>query len=222
MNKCALYTSGHNIKYFDVTVPYMLEYCKVHNIDFILRQQQHLPNYSPSIPAAFERFNIYNLLDVYDRVVWVDADILIKKSAPNIFDIVPEDKFGVYYESDDVGRDHFISLLPQLYNYTGVNRYLNSGVFVASKMHKEMFNMERVKQFLNRPNVKPGMNVDQDYLNIIIHRDKIQTHSLGYKFNCLINSTNSKLLKLAYFYHFAGAWNKKIFMKKFLLHYPCD
>lgn len=222
MKKYALYTSGYNVKYLDVTVPYMQEYCKLHNIDFILRQQQHIPNYSTSIPGAFERFHIYNLLDEYDRVVWVDIDIIIKKNSPNIFDIVPEDKFGVYFESNDVGREYFIELLGQLYNYKGVKRYLNSGVFVASKIHKEMFNMEKVKQFLSAPNVKPGMNADQDYLNIIIDKDNIPAHSLSYKFNCLVNIQNPKLFDLAYFFHFAGSWNKKIFMKKFLLKHPCD
>lgn len=222
MSKYALFTVGCNLSYTDVTVPFMKEYCKRYNLDFVITTESKIPNYNKHIHAAFDRYDIYNLLDKYDRVVYVDADIIIKKNAPNIFDIVPEDKFGVYYESDNFDRNCFIDVVKTYYNYHGLTRYFNSGVMVASKIHKDIFNMQKVAEYFKQPHIKHGIVTDQDYLNVRVHHDKISTHSLTYKYNFLVNGMSRNLVELSHFIHFAGCWNKKVFIKKFLLKHPCD
>lgn len=222
MNKYALFTVGCNLSYLDITAPFMMDYCKKYNLDFVVTKESKLPNYNKHIYAAFDRYDIYSLLDKYDRVAYVDADIIIKKSAPNIFEVVPEDKFGVYYESDNFDRNSFIDTVKTYYNYHGLTRYFNSGVMVASKIHKPIFDMERVAEYFKQPHIRHGIVTDQDYLNVRVHHDKIPTCSLGYKYNYLIKGMNKDLYNLAHFVHFAGCWNKKVFIKKFLLKHPCN
>ena len=45
------------------------------------------------------KFGIYNLLKKeFDRIAFIDADILIRPDTPSLFDIVPEDHFGIFNE----------------------------------------------------------------------------------------------------------------------------
>ena len=36
----------------------------------------------------FEKFQMYDLLNEYDRILYLDVDILINKNCPNIFEII--------------------------------------------------------------------------------------------------------------------------------------
>ena len=216
MNKCALFTVGYNLNYFNITESYMKDYCNRYNLDLISRRELKMPNYNKKIPGAFERYDIFSLLDTYDRVVWVDADIIIKHNAPNIFDIVPEEMFGIYYESDDYDRQCFIDVVTEYYKYPGLTRYFNSGVMVASKNHKHLFDMDAVAKFFSQPHIKHGIVTDQDYLNVKVHYHKTPTYNLGHKFNCLMKDTSYKLIEKSHFLHFAGCWNKNVLIKKYL------
>lgn len=220
--KCALFTCGVNINHLDVTVPFMKEYCKKYNLDFILNKEQKKPNYNKSIPGAFERFAIYDLLDTYERILYVDTDVIIKKNSPNIFDLVPQEQFGVYFESDNFDRGGLIDDIKKHYNYHCLTRYFNSGVMVASRIHKPIFDMKRVAEYFNQPHITHGPVTDQDYLNVRVHMDNIPICSLGYKYNYIIKRMNLNKFELAHFVHFAGCWNKKVLMKKFLLQHPCE
>ena len=50
-----------------------------------------------------EKFNIYNLLDRYDRVLMLDADVLITPSAPDIFQEYPDPQY-VYMMNETQGN----------------------------------------------------------------------------------------------------------------------
>lgn len=218
--KCALFTSGINVDYLNVTVPFMEAYCEKYSLDFILNQENKIPNFNDKVTGAFERFAIYDLLETYDRVLYLDCDIIIKKNSPNIFDIVPENQFGVYYETDNFGRGHFIDGLKIKYNYSGITRYFNNGVLVVSKTHKPLFEMQKVEEFFKK--YKCNKLADMDYQNIIIHKNNIPTCSIGYKFNYFIKPWILRKFELSHFVHFAGVHNKKVVMKKFLLEHSCN
>lgn len=93
--------------------------------------------------------HIYDLLEEYDRVLWIDADILIHPNSPSLFDIVPYGSFGAVDECAIADNQEQIKYrhdhLAQTCQEEGLpvpdtkGRYFNCGMFVADKTHRELF-----------------------------------------------------------------------------------
>lgn len=211
MNKNVIFVSSINQNFFDIVRPSFENYCKKHNLDLVINRQERVKHdVKMRVCGMFERFQIYDLLDKYERVCYVDSDIYIKNNSPNIFDIVPDKKLGIYCESVDINRDAFIGHLKSQFNLTDdIKLYYNSGVIVASKMHKPVFNVTMMNKFFKKPGIIVGGWPDQDYINYYILRRDVSVYDIGYKFNYLYNDLKDTRLNLAYFIHFAGMSNRK-------------
>jgi lipopolysaccharide biosynthesis glycosyltransferase len=47
----------------------------------------------------WEKFiNIYKLLIKYERIIYLDTDLIVRDDCPSLFDIVPEAKIGMFNE----------------------------------------------------------------------------------------------------------------------------
>ena len=44
------------------------------------------------------KFEIYNLLNKYERILYIDTDILVREDTPNLFEIVPQNELGMFNE----------------------------------------------------------------------------------------------------------------------------
>jgi lipopolysaccharide biosynthesis glycosyltransferase len=93
----------------------------------------------------FEKYQIYEVLNQYDRVAFFDTDILITPHAKDIFNTVAYDKIGGVFEdfgSDEIDRRKIIQKAQgKLGDIGWKTGYMNSGVFVVSKVHQEIFKM---------------------------------------------------------------------------------
>ena len=119
------------------THPLIKNYTIKINADFIVWKDSGnwtLPHY--------RKLDIKDLLHKYDRVLYIDTDILIRDDAPNLFDIVPEDSVGMLNEAQFTERSlgMFQSFCAEvgypLKNWNG--KYYNSGVMVISRQHHAM------------------------------------------------------------------------------------
>ncbi len=86
---------------------------------------------------------LYDLLETYDRIFHLDSDIVINKNCPNIFEIVPYDTIGLVFEDKGSRLKNRRTRIFQIKNLFGDNEkwtsgYFNSGMFIASSLHKEM------------------------------------------------------------------------------------
>ena len=85
----------------------------------------------------------YDLFEEYDRILHIDSDVLVNKSTPNIFDIVPYEKIGTVYEdkgSRRAARHQCIRKVQQVYGDVGWSEgYINTGFFLSSKCHRDIF-----------------------------------------------------------------------------------
>jgi hypothetical protein len=76
----------------EVSHPFMKEYADKIGAEFIVFDDQSKKFQYPKN----NKFLINELfVNGYDRILYVDTDVLIKRDSPNIFDIVPEDSFGI-------------------------------------------------------------------------------------------------------------------------------
>jgi len=181
-----------------LTHPTFEAYAKKIGADFLVI------NKTDKSSPHWEKFQIYDLLVKYDRILFVDSDIIIRSDSPNLFDIVPKDSFGVFDEAPFT-PDRKYSLIKaceeydiKLPNWKG--QYYNTGVMVISRIHREIFK-------------HPGKEIfnfyEQGYLNAIIQKLDTKCFILPYKYNrmtCLDVVTGEERFA-SYFIHYAGVPN---------------
>lgn len=183
-------------KLSEITHSMIKNYAKKIGADFICITETTLPY------VGYEKFQIGNLLEKYDRILYIDSDIIVSPNTPNIFDIVPEDMMGLLDEHP-LGYDHkFIDFLREygpeyLEDWAKHRKCYNTGVFVCSKQHKDVFVLPKV--FINHYQ-------EQSYLNLRLLQEKADIFDLPHQYNRMIYLDlviKEHRLK-SYFVHYAG------------------
>jgi lipopolysaccharide biosynthesis glycosyltransferase len=145
----------------------------------------------------------------YDRILHIDTDVLVTKNAPNIFDEVPYDHIGVVYEDKGTRKADRIRRINSIQSDFGdvgwKTGYLNEGVMLFSKCHRELFTSIDGK-WVNTPN-----GPSQGHFGWKIHKHDMKVIDLGYKYNHMSmfsESWNGNKSRFdSYFIHYAGGAN---------------
>lgn len=158
----------------------------------------------PNLPH-WNKFEIFNLLKTYQRIIYFDTDIIVREDCPNLFDIVPEKKLGLFNEGRFDNRLGSMQEACKAYRedlpkWDGT--YYNTGVMVVSKYHRSLFKTpEKI--------IDLGM-YEQPYLNLRILKDDYKVHELEYKFNrmTILDPLTGEPRHASYIIHYAGAPNQ--------------
>lgn len=149
----------------------------------------------------WDKFRIYSLLNKYKRILYIDTDVIIRDDCPNLFDLVPEDKLGLFNEASFTdGRVVAFNKACEEYNIkldTWNGCYYNTGIMVISQVHKYLF---------KKPDKEIFNFYEQSYLNVIIAKNKVPIFSLPYSFNrmtCMDRFTGEERFA-SYIIHYAG------------------
>ena len=194
---------------FDITIPTMRAYAERCGADLIVADDNWRNNEHP----CYMKQIINSLWWRYDRVLYLDADIEIMPDAPNIFEVVPADKLGMYNEAGlYTNRQARMQAYIEAYNalvsepigldlYDGT--YYNAGMFLCSKDTNP-----------HRPPVDGIMrvatsgNYDNTYVNAMIAKHQIPVHQLDWRWNRLITANEeagtTDMREGAYFVHYAS------------------
>ncbi len=198
--KYALVTVATQKLYKDIaklTHPTFKKYADKIGADFICIDEA-MSNFNTD---KWLKFNLFNILQKYDRVLYVDTDIIIREDSPNIFELVPYEELGIFNEGRYEPRQHYlqearIAYKEELKKWT--NDFYNTGVMVLSKHHRKIF---------VRPENASDTFDEQSYLNLRINNDGIKVKEISYKFNRM--SFMDKKIGItrfdSYFIHYAGA-----------------
>ena len=216
MRKIALVTLqiGRS-EFFEQVSANFRKVCERRNWSFEIinkRAYRFLPIRKKIRRIQFEKFQVGELLKKYDRILYLDSDILVSEDLPDIFKLVPEDSIGCVME--DIGplkwkRDHERTLaqkrLGEIPNWT--EGYFNSGVLVLSKMHQPIFSTKW-------RNLIGGRWADQTTLNYQVLAHRFPIHPLPIEFNyqpeICPEWNNLENRKSAFIVHYAGPEAKKI------------
>lgn len=214
----------------DVSHPTQIDYAHRNGLDYVVYNsetylvlhpdgsQSTLASESPVIrpddhtldrPAfgAYNKLNIYELLDHYDRILYVDTDILIRNDAPNLFEIVPENLVAMLSETDFFpDYDDRVRLMNEWADKYNIDlsswdgQYYNSGVMLLGKHHRKL--LSQTDGFYD------DAFFEQTAINMNIHKFKIPIFKLDYKFNRMSFMDRSLLepRHSSYFIHYAGSW----------------
>ncbi|WP_299414163.1 glycosyltransferase [Acaryochloris sp. IP29b_bin.148] len=194
-----------NLSYWTVTIPIIRNYSSKIGADFynithskVTKENLHHPK--------LEKFQIYEFLNHYDRILYLDSDMVIHPDCPNLFNLVDANQLGVVCESSPYfNRDQ---VFEEACRYGGVsypghsNDWFNSGMMVISQTHQPLFTWpDKIKSF-------PARNLDgsiapprfrwwdMPYLNSERLRLKFDIHNLGYRYNYLQPLTSLKNISL--------------------------
>ncbi|MHA1731844.1 MAG: glycosyltransferase [Promethearchaeota archaeon] len=154
-------------------------------------------------PLLFEKYQVGDLLEVYDRILYLDTDILVTPHAPDIFEQVPEDKVGGVFE--DFGMDtedrraRIRAVQEDLGDVGWREGFMNSGVFVVSRAHREAF---RLFETCGVHDSK----YEQTCTNWYFRKAGYEVVGLDYRFNYMgiMRVFHGPPHRGAYFIHYAG------------------
>ena len=186
------------------------KYANLINADFVVIDRPKLVNLLNH--PHFEKLQIYDLFEKYDRLLFVDSDILITPNCPDIFQLVPYDCFGAYYYSKftNAHDSHIREVQDVLGNIGWKADCFNSGVMVLSKKHKVIFDphSDLLKKWVEWRKYNKGL-IDQPYLNYMVEKLHFQTYDIGYKFNHTTATKNSQERFKSFIIHYPGSGHSR-------------
>jgi len=153
--------------------------------------------------AILEKLNLGKFLKDYERVLYVDADILITPKANNIFSKYKDpNKVYMFNEGLISNRKKELDLIGNhLRRQIKDNDYYNAGVILFSK--KSSFLNEIKKNdliyFFERSNF-----FEQSYMNYLYRRDSLDFSSINKSFNRMASDEDNSKRLFADFIHYAG------------------
>lgn len=156
--------------------------------------------------GAYNKLNIVELLENYERILHIDTDIIIRDDAPNLFDMVPNDKIGILSEENFFHKDDRAGLIKDWCKKYNVDiskwggKYYNTGVFVMSRGHEAMLK--------SSSNFYDDNFYEQTGININIFTNSLPIFELPYLFNRMsfMDEPLREPRHSSYFIHYAGSW----------------
>lgn len=184
-------------KMAEITHPSIRSYAEKIGADFLNINETKISKTSPH----WEKFQIFDLLTKYKRILYLDTDLIVREDCPDLFEEVDESQLGMFNEAPftDRSKELLIDICRQygttLDKWNG--KYFNSGVIVISRRHKNLF---------KKPDREIFSFYEQSYLNMMIAKEDIYMHELDYKFNrmtCMDRFTGEERHN-SYIIHYAG------------------
>jgi lipopolysaccharide biosynthesis glycosyltransferase len=137
----------------------------------------------PSAPPCYEKLQVARYLEKYERIVYLDTDILVQPHCPNLFDVVPLGMFGAFCEGKFFPERRAAlqrTLIENGHDFVEkYQEYVNAGVMVFDRSHKSLFDLPPV-WYMNFQ--------DQGWINLrrfLLFPNKLM--DIGYAFNHMIS-----------------------------------
>lgn len=157
-------------------------------------------NTATSLPHL-EKFRMADFLGRYDRVLFIDTDIVITGNCPDLFSIVPDGAFGAWFP-DPMIPGRFAGNIARVQEVLGdigwVDGYFNSGVMVASRCHRPVF---------QDPEDYTDSFFEQTLLNYRVRKRGHRTLDIGYRWNHTGIICSEKRFE-SHFIHYAGSGHR--------------
>jgi len=165
--------------YSKFTLPLFRKYARYIGADFLAMDHKP-PVITQDGKPHFRTMRLGELLDHYERIVYVDADCLLNRNIPNILDIVPAEKIGCVLEdvgSQKVERRRVMELVQAQFGSIGwSDKFINNGIMVVSQVHKPIFQPIDGQYYL-------GWMSDIAHISYQIKRFSFEIFELDYTWN---------------------------------------
>jgi lipopolysaccharide biosynthesis glycosyltransferase len=202
---CTLSIGDESEGFAHYSIPTFQKYASKMGADLIVFDQKKV-NYTSCTtidPVKFEKYQLYDVLENYERALYVDIDILISPFAPNIFEKVPLRQVGGRFEDVAMNKENRQQIIHRVQEVLGdigwTTGYMNSGMMVVSKCHRDVFKMIYQYGICDE-------KYEQNNTNWYIRKAGFKIKNLGYKWNFMgfDRILHGPIHRKAYFIHYAG------------------
>jgi len=180
--------------------------------DFILLTDVRYPFVGMAGGGIERLIVVRDALHDYERILYLDGDILVNPAADNIFESFPDRNFGYMHEQgwcdwcSGPWSAHFAPKVPTWrLNTSGFREYYNVGTMLFSKEQRQLFDNMDMNEYLET--LSPG--AEQSYLNYYIQKFNTPMRDIGTKWNKMDYDNRGKQYdnsnrRNAHFIHYAG------------------
>ncbi len=197
----------------EIVYPLFEHYAKKCRADF--HSIEDIEN--PQCPVL-DKFRVCDFLKDYDRLLFLDGDILIRPDCPDLFKMVPSEWFAAYDEGSQLwSLDNLTERLsaigklaslwqleqpifPSTFQLGSPVSYYNSGVFLMHKCHEYVWRKPEIDP-LPLPNVPCA---EQVYMNWALAQHKTKVYHLPVCFNQMPHNYWRDYQHSSYMLHYAG------------------
>jgi lipopolysaccharide biosynthesis glycosyltransferase len=188
------------------TNPFMRAYANKCDAEFIVLQ---IPRFQHLGQLYYEKFQLYSLFEKYERILYLDNDVLVSPLSPDLFELTPADHFAACAEETwsrfpECKRAILAELGDIPWNYP----YFNAGVMLASHSQREVFNPAHpALQRWATDHVRqryPYQGDDQTYFNYRVNELQLPMIDHGFRFNHTRSISQTHTRFSSYFIHYAG------------------
>lgn len=187
-----------------VTHPSLRSYAAKINADFAVITDREFPDAN----ICYEKLQVRHLLKQYDRIIYMDTDVVVKQKCPDLTDIVPIGYFGAFSEGQYLDRQDCLKLAELQFGLNAMEwhpHYFNAGVMVMDQSHTKIF---------EPPAVFHDNFGDQTYLNTQVFKlAKDKFLDIGPHFNRMM-SIDWDLRGFSYIIHYAGGPAHREFLRR--------
>jgi lipopolysaccharide biosynthesis glycosyltransferase len=195
-------------------------YCDRWELDFVELREPRLNIKGADARYNYrniEKFQAFDVLDDYERILRLDTDVLVSPRAPNVFDVVPEGALGVVFEDvadKRASRQQEAEAVCAAYGGPawGERRYFNSGVMVFSRAHQQAFRLnDQDRSLLAQGGL--GSFKEQNLCNWKAYAGSGDLFELDHRFNHLRFFSDRRYgghhRMNSFFLHYAGSQRRK-------------
>ena len=178
--------------------------CKIIEFNFPVEETEELQksSFGRYSKLAFSRYECFNLLDEYKKVVWLDVDILIQKDISGLFNLC-ENGIGLFQE--EAPLQECFSITVEGYEMTGA--HYNSGVIVLSE---NLPGYKKYTEWLYNKTLELGKYLcyaDQGIINLLIQEFKLDVTNIGEEYNYHPLKRNPNKAKIIHSYSPEKFWH---------------
>lgn len=189
------------------THPFIKAYALKCGAEFIVLDQRKM--YDKCGLATYERFQLYELFEEYDRIAFIDTDILVSPDSPSVFELTPRGKIGASSEEIYSQSERDKKVTQEILGKVDWNNvYFNAGMIVLDKCHKELMNPDSpgLSEWARGDFRERHINLlnDQPFINHRSNLLKFEVHDLGHRFNHTRAIQDSSTRFNSYFIHYSG------------------
>lgn len=184
------------------------DYANKVNADFLCIDKVHkklYPFYKSNnlLDALFEKLNLGIFLKKYERILYLDGDILITPHAQNIFNVYKDpNKLYMFNEGLLSNRSKELNIISSRLKKPIKDRnYFNAGVILFSRNINflQKIRIQDLEYFFKKSNW-----FDQTYINFKYRLNNLKIGSLDYEFNRIGGYRDNNKRFSANFIHYAG------------------
>lgn len=190
MNAVVTLNVGYD-KILDITGPLMSDYASKIGADFHVINSRKL---SKRLNVCYEKSQMADMLEKYQRILYVDADTIITPEADNLFHVVGYGCWGGVDEKHLWSEDKLNRQFKKFNcDWHGLF-YLNTSLMVFDRTHRSLF--DNMSMTWRRP-------WDRIWWNYILHKESVPMVKLGREYNTqMLNADggsyfNSKIFRCA-------------------------